>query len=82
MGPVCRFKVGPSFGCVSLVVVSVVREFGGVMWYLMLVFDLASVEVRLADQILSIFISLVDAYDARNRGHLQMSNFLCHFLKL
>ena len=50
--------------------------------YLVFVFDLASVAVRLADQFVSIFNSLVDAYDARNRGHLQMSNFLCHFVKL
>ena len=52
------------------------------VWYLTFVFDLASVVARLAEQFVSIFISLAHAYDARNCGHLQMSNFLCHFLKL
>ena len=52
------------------------------VWYLTFVFDLASIAARLADQFVPIFIAMVDAYDARNRGHLQMSNFLCHFLKL
>ena len=52
------------------------------VWYLVFVFELASVAVRLTDQFVSISILLVHAYDARNRGHLQMSNFLCHFVKL
>ena len=34
------------------------------VWYLMFVFDLASVAVRLADQFVPISILLVDAYDA------------------